>query len=89
MKKERFEKAKPWIQVGITTIVEFFTSAVTNAVLDHTDGNKISRWGAKAGGAMVGLVIGDRVSEYVCDQVETFMDTLEEIKDTIDETKEE
>lgn len=86
-RKEKFQKARPYVQFGITIFIEAFTGAVSNAVLEHVEGNKLSRFGAWVGGGLVGLMVGDRVSEYVCDNVEQFIDNMEEIKQTIENEK--
>lgn len=88
-RKEKFERFKPYIQVGITGLVEFFTNAITNAVISHVDGGKLAKWGAKAGGALVGLMIGGQVSDYICDGIDGFMDDLDEFKMAIDESNKE
>lgn len=88
-RKEKFEKGKPFIQLAITGLVELFTGAVCNNVMSHVEGGKLFRWGAKIGAGLVGLMIGDKVSEYVCDGIEEFADNLDEFKQAIDEAKEE
>lgn len=88
-KKSRFEKIKPYIHLGVTILVEFFTEAVATSVIGHVDGGKISKFGAKIGAGLIGLMIGDQVSDYVCDSMDEFMDGLDEVKETIELAKEE
>lgn len=88
-RKSRLEKFKPYIQLGITGLVELFTGAVANAILGHVEGGKVTRFGAKLGAGLVGLMIGDQVSDYICDSVDDFIDDLEEFKESIEEAKEE
>lgn len=88
-RKERFQKFKPYIQVGITAIVELFTGAVSNFVTENVHGNKVTKLGVKMGGGLVGLMVGDKATDYVCDSIEAFIDNLEDIKDAIDENKED
>lgn len=87
-RKEKLNKYKPYIQLGITAFVELFTGAVSNSVLKNVEGGKVSRFGAWIGGGLIGLKIGDEVSEYVFNNIEHFIDNMEEIKETIDESKE-
>lgn len=88
-RKAKFEKFKPYIQVGITALVEFFTGAVINTVVSHVDGGKIAKYGAKAGGALVGLKVGSDVTDYICDGIEGFLDDMDEFKEAIDENNKE
>ena len=88
-RKEKFEKIKPYIELGITGLGELFTGAVCNSVMDQVEGKKIFRYGAKAGGALVGLMIGDKVSECVFKRMENFIDDMEEIKESVDMETEE
>ena len=88
-RKERFQRFKPYIQVGITAIVELFTGAVSNFVTENVQGNKVTKLGVKMGGGLVGLMVGDKATNYVCDSIEAFIDNLEDIKDAIDENKED
>lgn len=88
-RKEKFRKFRPYIQVAITGVVELFTGAISNFVLDHVEGGKPTKLGVRVGGGLVGLMVGDKVSDYICDGVEEFIDNMEEIKEAIDEAKEE
>lgn len=87
-RKEKFESFKPYIKLGITGLVELFTQAVSKSVMSHVDGGKIANFGARIGAGLVGLMLGDQVSEYVCDEITGFAESLEEVKDAIDEAKE-
>ena len=87
-RREKFEGIKPYIKFGITGLVELFTQAVSKSVMNHVDGGKLANFGAKIGASLVGLVVGDQVSEYVCNGIMDFADDLEEIKEAIDEAKE-
>lgn len=88
-RREKFEGIKPYIKFGITGLVELFTQAVSKSVMSHVDGGKLANFGAKIGASLVGLVVGDQVSEYVCNGIMDFADDLEEIKEAIDEAKED
>lgn len=88
-KNSRFEKFRPYIQLGITALVELFTEAVAANVMSHVEGGKMTKFGAKIGAGLVGLMIGDQVSDYVCDSLDEFMDGLEEVKESIESAKEE
>jgi hypothetical protein len=87
-KNNRLEKYKPYIQLGITGLIEIFTAAVGSCVVDHVDGGKFSKFGAKLGGALIGLMLGGKTADYICDEMEDFMDGLDEFKEAIDDAKE-
>lgn len=76
---------KKIVTFAVTGLVELFTGAVVNAVIKNVDGGRFARFGAKIGGALVGLVIGDRVSDYVCNAMDDISKTIDEIKDAIEE----
>lgn len=88
-RREKFEGFKPFIQLGITGLVELFTQAVCTSVMSHVDGGKFANIGARVGAGLVGLMIGDQVSEYICDTAMEFADGLDDFKAAIDEAKEE
>ena len=88
-RKAKFEKIRPYIQVGVTTFVELFTNAASTAIMSKTNANKFTKIGAKIGGDLVGLKIGADVSDYICDSIDEFLDNLDEFKEAIDEAKEE
>lgn len=87
-RREKFEFVRPYITLGITGLVELFTQAVCTGVMSHVDGGKLGNFGARLGAGLVGLMIGDQVSDYVCDGVMELADDLEEFKQAIDEAKE-
>lgn len=87
-RKSKFGKFKPYIWLAVTGLVELFTGAVCNTVMSHVEGGKATRLGAKAGAGLVGLMIGDKVADYVCDGIDGFIDDMEEFKETLDESKE-
>lgn len=88
-RKSHLGKFKPYIQLGITALVELFTEAVATNVMSHVEGGKLTKFGAKIGAGLVGLMIGDQVTDYVCDSFDNFMDDLDEVKETIENAKEE
>lgn len=87
-RREKFETFRPFIQLGITGLVELFTQAVCTSVMSHVDGGKFANIGARVGAGMVGLMVGDQVSDYICDGIMNFADDLEDFKTAIDEAKE-
>lgn len=77
--------AKGVIRFVVGGLVEIFIGAATNSIVSRVDGSKAAKLGAKAGGFLVGLMIGDQVSEYVCDTFDEAMDTIDEFRQAIDE----
>lgn len=73
------------VTFAVTGLVELFTGAVVNSVLDGVEGGKLARFGARIGGGLVGLVIGDKVADYVCASMDDISSMIEEIKDAIEE----
>lgn len=80
--------AKSVIRFVVGGLVEIFIGAATNSIVSRVDGSKAAKLGAKAGGFLVGLMIGDQVSEYVCDTFDEAMDTINEFKQAMDEEEE-
>ncbi len=87
-KQSRLEKYKPYIQLGITGLVEIFTAAIGSHVIDHVEGGKFGKFGARLGGALIGLMIGGKTADYICDEMDDFIDDLEDFKEAIDQAKE-
>lgn len=94
MNNQEFEEEKTkgkgrtvfkWIlrfTVGI--LAEIFMGAVTNSVLANTEGNRVARIGAKAGGFLVGMAVSDHVSNFICDEVDEALEDLDDIKEAMD-----
>ena len=66
-------------------LVEIFVGAATNSVVSRVDGSKAAKIGAKAGGFLVGLMVSDQVSGYICDQIDGAVAQIEEMKEAIEE----
>lgn len=86
-KEKRLDKAKPYINLGITFLVELFTHAVCTTVMQNVDGGKFAKFGARIGASLVGFMIGEQVTDCICDSTEEFLDTIDELKDTIEEAE--
>lgn len=84
-KNERMGKVKTVIRFVVGGLVEIFIGAVTNSVVSHVEGTKIAKLGAKAGGFLVGMMISDQVSDYICANIDNTMSELETLKETIEE----
>lgn len=82
------EKARPFLQIGITALIELFTEAVCTSVMSHVDGGKFAKFGARIGAGLVGLKVGSDVSDYVCDGLEALMSSVDGHKEAIEEAKE-
>lgn len=88
-RKEKFGKIRPYIGFVITGLVGLFTNAISDAVLGQVEGNRVSKFGAKLGGGLVSFMIGEQVSDYICDGIDDFMDNMDDLKETIETAKEE
>lgn len=77
--------AKSVIRFIVGGLVEIFVGAATNSVVSRVDGSKAAKIGAKAGGFLFGLMVSDQVSNYVCDVFDETMDSIDEVKDAIEE----
>lgn len=84
-KSKKFRGIKLGIQIVVTTLVEIFVGAATNSVLHDVTGGKIAKLGAKAGGFLVGMYMGDKVSDYICDGFDQTLADIEEIESTVEE----
>lgn len=84
-KGSRMKAVKTIIRFAVGGLVEIFVGAVTNNVVGGVEGSKIAKLGAKAGGFLVGMYIGDQVSEHICDQIDSAMDELDALKAKIEE----
>lgn len=85
--KKKIEEAKPYIQLVVTGLVELFTEAVCTNVMTHVSGNRFAKFGARLGAGAIGLMIGDQVTDYLCDSAGDFLDGLEEYKTAIENEK--
>ena len=83
--KERLGKVKTVIRFVVGGLVEIFVGAVTNSVTSNIEGGKIAKLGAKAGGFLVGLMISDQVSDYICGEIDDTMEELDKLKEAIEE----
>ena len=90
---ETREKKTRWIRLGIKlvigTLVEIFTGAAVNSLLSGVKCGKIEKISAKAGGALTGLYISDKVSNYVCDTFDEAISDISNIDRADDEEDEE
>ena len=77
--------AKSVIRFIVGGLVEIFVGAATNSVVSRVDGSKAAKIGAKAGGFLFGLMISDQVSNYICDVFDETMDSIDEVKDAMEE----
>lgn len=84
-KESRFERFKPYINVGVTGLIELFTHAVYTTVMGNVEGSKLAKFGARIGVSLIGLMVGDQVTDYLCDSADEFMDSLDEAKEAIEE----
>lgn len=84
----RMDTAKSIARLIVGGLVEMFVGAATNSIVDNVDGSKWAKWGAKAGGFLVGMMIADRVGDYVCDSMDETMEELEKLKEAVEEEEE-
>lgn len=85
-KKEKL--VKEIIKFAVGGLVELFVGALTNSVVGRVEGTKIAKLSAKAGGFLVGMYIGDQVSEYIIAEADGAFKQFQELKETIDKESE-
>lgn len=84
-KENRIKTVKGIIRLAITGLVEAFVGAATNIVVSRTDNSRLARFGAKAGGFLVGMYLGEQVSDHICSSIDETMKDIEDLKNQIDE----
>lgn len=84
-KEERIKTVKTVIRFVVGGLVEIFVGAATNAITGRVNGSRPAKIGAKAGGFLVGVYLGDQVSNYICGEIDNTMKQLEELKQAIEE----
>lgn len=83
--KKGLKIAKSVIRFVVGSLVDLFVGAATSMVVDHASGPKIAKVGAKAGGFLVGMMVGDRVSSYICDSIDETVGEIDKLREAIDE----
>lgn len=87
-KETRMKIVKTAIRFVVGGLVEIFVGAVTNNVVGGVEGSKAAKLGAKAGGFLVGMYLGEQVADHICDGLDYTMAELEEIKESIENEEE-
>lgn len=87
-KESRFEKVRPVLQLGITSLIEFFVEGTCSSILSHVSANKFAKFGARIGAGLLGLLWGSQVTDFICDETDEFLNDLDDVKKAIDEAKE-
>lgn len=83
--EKRNKTIKSIVRFTVSGLVEIFIGAVTNSVLGRVDGSRAAKFGAKAGGFLVGMYLGDKVSDYILTGIDDATLQLEELKAKIEE----
>lgn len=84
MDKEKFKVVKVVIKFVAAGLVELFTGAAISSVMNNVEGGKIPKIGAYAGGALVGLMVGDQVGDFLCNELDEFCEDIDELKSSIE-----
>lgn len=84
-KKNRMKTIKTVIRFGVGGLVEIFFGAVTKSVINRVDGSKIAKIGAKVGGALTGIYVGNKVADYICNEIDETEREIEEFKAALEE----
>ena len=84
-KKSPMKYVKTAIRFAVGGLVEIFVGAVTNNVVGGVEGSKLAKLGAKAGGFLVGMYIGDQVAEHICDGVDDIVNEFNELKASMED----
>ena len=79
-KENRMKMVKGAIHFTVVCLVEMFIGAATKSVLSNVEGSKLSKLGAKAGGVLAGMYLGEMVSDHICGSIDETLNDIEEIK---------
>lgn len=80
---------KAGLKMVVSGLVGLFTGAIVDTVSANATGTKIAKIGAKAGGALVGYYIGDKVTEHIMSDIEEMLPDNSSDDDEDDEEEEE
>lgn len=83
--KSKLDTVKTVVKFVVGSLVEIFIGAATSSVVDHIEGPKVAKLGAKAGGFLVGMMVADQVSDYVCGGIDDISNELDRVKAALDE----
>lgn len=84
-RESRMKYIKLGVKIAVGTLVEIFFGAVTNSVLGEVKGGKMAKFGAKAGGGILGAYAGVKIGEYICDEIDDLAADLDEIEENMGE----
>ena len=84
-KEARTKTIKTIVRFIVGGLVEVFVGAVTNSVVSRVEGSKVAKVGAKAGGFLTGLMVANKVGDYICNEIDETMEDLDELKEAIEE----
>lgn len=84
-REQRVKTIKNIIRFAAVGLVETFIGAATNSVVSQVDGGRLAKFGAKAGGFLTGIYIGDKVADYICDGIDDTMSEIEALKRSMEE----
>ena len=70
------------IGLGVGGLVELFTGAGINSVINNVEGGKWAKLGAKAGGYLVGAYVSDKVTGYICDTIDDSTESFRRMLET-------
>lgn len=79
-KESRMKMIKGGIHFVVVGLVEMFIGAATRSVLSNVEGSKLSKLGAKAGGVLAGMYLGEMVADHICTTIDETMNDIEELK---------
>ncbi len=84
-RENRLKTIKGVIHFAVIGLVEMFIGAATRSVLSNVEGSKLSKLGAKAGGALAGMYLGEMVADHICESIDETLNDIEELKKQIEE----
>lgn len=86
-RESRMKYIKLGVKIAVCTLVEIFFGAVTNSVLGEVKGGKMAKFGAKAGGGLLGAYTGMKIGDYICDAIDELSEDIENVEESIGESK--
>ena len=84
-KETRMKTIKSVIHFAVVGLVEMFIGAATKSLLANVEGSKLSKLGAKAGGVLAGMYLGEVVSDHICNSIDEVMNDIEDLKKQMEE----
>ena len=84
-REQRIKTIKSVIRFAAVGLVETFIGAVTTNVVNNVEGGRLAKFGAKAGGFLTGIYIGDTVADYICTGIDDMLSEVDDLKRSMED----